>query len=106
MGMCNAGDIFQAKLDELLGDIKSVKTYINSILVLRKDRFSNHTEQQRIIFGRFRAVGLKVNSTMCSFVLKEIPYLGYVITWEGIKPDPKIVQEIMDIGRPTTMNEA
>ena len=34
MSMCASGDIFQAKFDELLGDIKGVKTYINDILVL------------------------------------------------------------------------
>ena len=32
----------------------------------------------------------------------EIPCLGYVITREGIKPDPKKVQGIMFLGRPST----
>ena len=36
MGMCDSGDIFQAKLDKLLGDIEDVKTYIYDILVLSK----------------------------------------------------------------------
>ena len=52
MAMCASGDIFQAKVDELLGDIKGVKTYIDDILVLGKDIFENHTEQLIIIFGR------------------------------------------------------
>ena len=38
-------------------------------------------------------------------MLKEIPYLGYVITREGIKPNPKIVQGVMDIGRPSNTTE-
>ena len=42
IGMCASRDIFQAKLDELLGDIEGVKTYIDDILVLGKDRFENH----------------------------------------------------------------
>ena len=37
MGMCTAGDIFQSKLDKLLGDIEGSGTYINFILVLSKD---------------------------------------------------------------------
>ena len=41
------------------------------------------------IFGRLPAAGLKVNYHKCRFTLKEIPYLGYVITQEGIKSDPK-----------------
>ena len=36
MGMCASGDIFQAKVDDLFGDIEVVKTYIDYILVLSK----------------------------------------------------------------------
>ena len=80
MGMCTSGDIFQAKLDKLLGDIEGVKTYIDYIIVLGKDRFENHIKQLIIIFVRLRDAGLKVNAPKCSFGLKEIPYLRYVIT--------------------------
>ena len=70
MGMCASGDIFQAKVDELLGDIKDIKTYIGDIIILSKDYFKKHIEQLRIIFGRLCAVGLKVNSPECSFGLR------------------------------------
>ena len=105
MGMCASGDIFQAKVDELLGDIEGVKTYIDDKLVLRKDCFRNHTEQLIMIFGRLRVVGLKINAPKCSFGIKEIPYLSYVITRDVIKPNPNKVQDIMDLGRPTTTTE-
>ena len=39
MGKCASGDIFQAKVDNLLGYIKGIKTYIDDILVLSKDSF-------------------------------------------------------------------
>ena len=106
MDMCALGDIFQSKVDKLFGDIEGVKIYIYDTLVLINDCFKEHIDQLRIIFGRFRAAGLKINSPKCSFGLKDIPYLGYIITREGIKPDPKKVQEIMDIGRPATSTEA
>ena len=106
MGMCASGDIFQDKVDDPLGNIESVKTYINDILVLCKDIFEKHIYQLIIIFSRLRAAGLRVNAPKCSFGLKEITYLGYVITREYIKPDPKKVQGIMDIGRPSTTTEA
>ena len=89
--MCASGDIFQAKLDKLRGDIEIVKTYIDDIIVLSKDIFENHIDQLRIIFGILRAVDLKVNAPKCSFGLKKIPYLVYIITREGNKPDPKKV---------------
>ena len=60
----------------------------------------------RIIFGRLHAEGLEVNAPKSSFWLKDIPYLGYVITREGIKPDSKKVQGIMDLGQPSATTGA
>ena len=54
IGMCASGDIFQAKVDELLGDIEGVKKYINDILIFGKDLFGKHTEQLIMVSGRFR----------------------------------------------------
>ena len=62
MGMCTLGDIFQAKVDKILGDIEGVKTYADDILVLSKDIFEKNIDQLRILFGRLRASGLKVNA--------------------------------------------
>ena len=42
MGMCALGNIFQAKVDDLLSDIKGVKKYINDILVFSTDLFTKH----------------------------------------------------------------
>ena len=106
MEMCAPGDIFQDKVDGLLGDIEGVKTYINDKLALSKERLSKHIEQPRIIFGRLCASGLKVNAPKCSFGLNKIPCIGYVITRKGIKPNPNKVKGVLDIGRPTTTTEA
>ena len=97
--------ILQAKLDNLLGDIKGLKTYIDDILGLIKDILYNPIEQLGIIFGRLRTAGLKFNACKCSFGLKGVPYLGYVITWEVIKTDSNKVQGVMDIVLSTTITE-
>ena len=93
-------------MDKLLGDIKVVKTYINDILVLSKKIFSKHIYQLRVTFTRLRTAGLKFNAPKCRFGLKYVPYLGYVITRDGIKPDPKKLQRILDLFRPITTTEA
>ena len=67
MGMFTSGDIFQAKVDNLLVYIKGVKIYINDILVLSKYIFEKNIDQLRIIFGRLRAAGSNINAPKCSF---------------------------------------
>ena len=49
--------------------------------------------------------GLKVNSPKCSFWFKDIPCVGDVINSDVIKPDPRKVQGIVDIGRPNMTTE-
>jgi hypothetical protein len=47
MGMCCSGDIFQAKIDEILGNIEGVKTYIYGIcLVINKGSSDDHCLEQ------------------------------------------------------------
>ena len=53
--------IFQAKIDDLLVDIKGVKIYINNILVIGKGIFSRHIYQLIVAFSRLHATGLKVD---------------------------------------------
>ena len=62
MVMCAYGDIFQAKVDKLVGDIEGIKIYINDILVLSKYYFKNHLYRPSIVFGKVRAAGLIVNA--------------------------------------------
>ena len=68
--MCTAGDVFQAKADELLGDIEGVKTYNDDKLVLINYSSSKHIEKLSIIFSILRAAGLKFNVHKCIFLLK------------------------------------
>ena len=105
MGMWASGDIFQEKLDKLLGDIEGVKMYFNDILVLSEDLFRKHIEQLKRISGKVCAAGLNVDAPKWSFGLNEISYIGYVITRDGIKPDRDKSQVIMDPGRPATTIE-
>ena len=106
MGMCTSGDIFQAKVDELLGDVDGIKIYIDDILFLSEYCFIKHIEHLRMLFGKLCAAGLKLHAPKFSFGLKEIPCLSYVIKREGIKPYPNKVQGFMDIWRPTITIEA
>ena len=62
MGMCMSGGIFQAELDEILHYIEVLKTYIDDIMVLRKDKLNKHMDQMRVIFDRLCGLGLKFNA--------------------------------------------
>ena len=69
LGMCASGDIFQAKADNLPGDVKGVKSYIVDIIVLINESFYKNREKLSFILGILRDTGLKVNALKRSFGL-------------------------------------
>ena len=97
---------FQVKSDMIFGKYQPVKKCIGYIISNSKDNTPKHIYHIRFIFDRLKCVGLKVNTKKCSFGLKYIPYLGYLITQEGIENHPKKFQGIMDIYLPTKTTEA
>ena len=52
MGLCASGEIFQAKSEKILVDIKGVKTYINNIIVIVKGSLYQHIYHLIFIFAR------------------------------------------------------
>ena len=63
--------IFQDKLDELISEIKGVKTYIGNILFLGKEKSKINIEHTRFIFA---GMG-NTNTKKCSFGLNKVPFL-------------------------------
>jgi hypothetical protein len=49
--------------------------------------------------------GLKVNAAKSLFCAHEIEYFGYMVTREGIKPQPKKVQAILMLNLPKNVKE-
>ncbi len=57
------------------------------------------------VLTRLRDAGLKVNAAKSLFCAHEIEYLGYILTREGIKPQPQKVQAILVLNPPNKVNE-
>ncbi len=57
------------------------------------------------VLTRLRDAGLKVNVAKSSFCAHEIEYLGYILTREEIKPQPKKVQAILALNPPNNIKE-
>ena len=44
--------------------------------------------------------GIKLNLEKCRFNVDEIPFLGHVVTADGLKPDPSKVEAVLKMERP------
>ena len=105
MGLCNSPDIFQEKMNELFAGLEYVRAYIDDLLVISKGSFEDHLSKLDEVLNKLQSAGLKVNATKSSFVQKELEYLGYWITREGILPVKKKIDAIQNIATPKTRKQ-
>ena len=96
MGISIAPDIFQDRMCQLFEDLESVRAFMDDLPVVSCRTYEEHREELAIVMKRLAKAGLKCKIDKCIFCETEIEYLGYIITKEGIKPQPKKVQAIID----------
>ncbi len=89
MGFAGSADIFQAEMMDPMEALEYVRTYIDNLLVITRGTLEDHLDKLRGVLRRLREAGLKVNAVKSHFCTHEIEYLGYILTREVIKPQPK-----------------
>jgi hypothetical protein len=105
MGFAGSADIFQTEMMDLMEALEHVRAYIDDPLVVTRGTLEDHLHKLREVLRRLRNVGLKVNAVKSSFCTHVIEYLGYILTREGIKPQPKKVQAILVLNLPNNVKE-
>ena len=105
-GLCNAVPRYQQLMDFLLAGLQweICLCYLDDIIIYSRT-FTDHLSNLRTVFERLRAAGLKVRLTKCTFCRLEVPYLGHIISKDGIKADPSKIAVVRDYPVPTTVKE-
>ena len=105
MGLSVSPDIFQHKMDELLGDLPYVLIYIDDILIFTKGNVHDHLQHLDTVLGRMAEAKLQISLPKSHFFAKEAKYLGFLLSTEGIRPDPKKIKAIEALAVPTTRKQ-
>ena len=75
-----------------------------TILVYSKSE-EEHKEHLRLVLEKLRGHHLYAKFSKCEFWLKEVGFLGHVISGEGITVDPTKVQSVTEWLAPTSVGE-
>jgi hypothetical protein len=105
MGFGGSADIFQAQMMDLMASLDYVRAYIDDLLIITRGTLEDHLSKVKTVLAKLRDAGLKVNAAKSFFCTHEIEYLGYILTREGIKPQPKKVQAILVLTPPNNLKE-
>jgi RNase H-like domain found in reverse transcriptase/Integrase zinc binding domain/Reverse transcriptase (RNA-dependent DNA polymerase) len=105
MGVSASPDIYQERMSALFHDQPNVLVYLDDILLLTAGSFQDHMQLLKTVLDTLRRSNLQVHADKSSFCALEADYLGFVLTRDGIKPQPKKVQAILNIAPPTTVKQ-
>ena len=90
--------VFMPELD------KFIVVFINDILVYSQNE-EEHADHLRIVLTRLRDKQLYAKFSKCEFWLNKVPFLGHLLSGDGISVDPTKVQEVLNWKAPTTVTE-
>lgn len=105
-GLTNAPATCQRLMNNILRPFLDNKCicYLDDILVYSSNP-EEHEKDVRDVLSALDMAKLKLKPEKCRYHTKEVTFLGYVITTQGIKMDPSKVSSILTWSSPTTVKE-
>jgi hypothetical protein len=92
MGIAGSPDIFQEKISNLMATLEFFQTYLNDLLIITKESLEDPLEKLSMVLTRLQDASLKINADKSNLCRLETESLGYILTRDGIKPQPNKVQ--------------
>lgn len=101
-GLCSAPATFQRMMDTVLGGLKwkSCLVYLDDVVVF-SETFEEHLVRLREIFEAIRSAQLSLKPEKCHFAYEELKFLGHVVSYEGVRPDPDKTAAVASFPIPT-----
>jgi hypothetical protein len=106
-GLSNAPASFQRIMNSVLGVLRWDITlvYLDDIIIYSKS-FDKHIQHLDLVFDALSKANVKLNAAKCSLARKQLDYLGFRITQDGIKPTTTNVRKTVDFPTPTSAKAA
>ena len=100
-GLTNAPAYFMYMMNKVFMEYldKFVVVFIDDILVFSKTKVE-HEEHLRLVLQKLREHQLYAKLSKCEFWLKEVSFLGHVISNGGVAVDPQKVSDVLSWNLP------
>ena len=109
-GLKNAPSVFQRLMHSVIADLNPrdgrqfVAVYVDDMVVW-SPTLTEHLSHLKEVIGRCLERNLKFKLSKCRFMLKEVEYLGHLITADGLKANHKITTAVLEFPRPDDLKE-
>ena len=96
-GLYNAPSTFQRCMELIFRGLQwsELLIYLDDIIIFSKD-IEEHLVRLDEVLGRLEKAGLKLKPSKCDLLKSEVLFLGHVVSKEGIQPNPKLIEDIVN----------
>jgi hypothetical protein len=104
-GLTNAPAYFMYLMNKVFMEYldKFVVVFIDDILIYSNDE-EEHEKHLHMVSQKLRDHQLYAKMSKCEFSLKEVPFLGHVISEGGISIDPSKIEDVLNWNTPTSVS--
>lgn len=89
-------------MSEILRGLDFVLVMIDDILIFSGSD-SEHIEHLKVVFDRIQKSNLKLKPAKCHLFRSSIKFLGFVVSKDGILPDPEKIKTIINFPIPNSI---
>ncbi|XP_062704100.1 uncharacterized protein LOC134286499 [Aedes albopictus] len=82
----------------------NVFVYLDDIVIVT-ETFEEHVRLLEEVARRLREANLSIKLEKSHFCLSEIPFLGYILSSQGLRINPEKIRPIVEFERPTTITK-
>ena len=107
-GLANAGACWSRFIDDAMVGLRwqVAMVYADDILIYSKGTtVEGHIDHLEQVFDRLQKYGITVKGAKVRLGLKELPYLGQIISTKGCRPDPAKTKAISEIPFPENIGQ-
>ena len=107
-GLVNAGAVWTRFIDEVLEGLRwnICLVYADDILVYTKSNdVRDHIRDLDKVFDKLDEYNVQVKGDKMRLALRELPFLGQLVSEEGCRPDPLKTRAITDLVAPTSVHQ-
>jgi len=96
-GLSNVLSAFQKFMNKVFSDLLDICAviYLDHILIY-SDNLEDHKKHIKEVLKRLQDNGLYAFSVKCAFYQRQVKFLGFILSPEGVHMDTKKVQIIQD----------
>ena len=105
-GLCNAPATFQRLMERVLSGLQweIAVLYIDDIIVYGNG-IKDHLRRLARVLDRLRQTGLKLKPAKCDLLKRKVPFLGHIVSAEGVAVDGSKIDKVKEWPTPRNLTE-